>query len=83
MRPAETNQIPAHTGTPSQQGHHGSTPAAWVTFAIITCAFFIGTLALVLGNWPMFWVGVALIPIGAVAGKLLQRAGFGTIPRRR
>ena len=82
MSPAETTQIPAQSHAPAKQGHHGSTPAAWVTFVVITAAFVVGTLAVVLGNWPMFWVGVALLPIGAIIGKLMQKAGLGTIPRR-
>lgn len=56
---------------------HGSTPAAWAAVIIITIAFAVGTLAIVLGNWPMFWVGVALVAVGGIAGKVLQKAGLG------
>jgi hypothetical protein len=56
---------------------HGSTPAAWTAVVIITIAFIVGTLAIILGNWPMFWVGVALVAIGAIAGKVLGMMGFG------
>jgi hypothetical protein len=65
----------------SAHDSHGSTPAAWTTVVIITIAFTIGTLALVLGNWPMFWVGAALVPVGAIVGWLMQRAGLGAKPR--
>ena len=44
---------------------------------IITLAFVIGTLAVVLGNWPMFWAGAALVVVGAVVGKIMQRMGLG------
>jgi hypothetical protein len=56
---------------------HGSTPAAWTTVVIITLAFTVGTLAVVLGNWPMFWAGVGLVVVGAIVGKAMQAAGLG------
>ncbi len=45
--------------------------------AIIVIAFIVGTLAIVLGNWPMFWVGVALVVVGAVVGKVMAMMGLG------
>ncbi len=62
---------------PVQHDDHGSTPAAWTAVVIITIAFIVGTLAIVLGNWPMFWAGVALVIIGAIAGKVLAMMGLG------
>lgn len=56
---------------------HGSTPAAWTAVTIITIAFVVGTLAVILGNWPLFGVGVALVFVGALAGKVMQRIGKG------
>jgi len=56
---------------------HGNTPAAWTTVAIIVIAFIVGTLAIVLANWTMFWIGVALLVVGAVVGKVLSMMGFG------
>ena len=61
----------------SASNEHGSSPAAWTLVVIITIAFAVGTLALVLGNWPMFWVGVALVPVGALVGWIMKRAGLG------
>mgnify|MGYP007062766535 FL=1 len=81
MSDVHTNQAAANPG-PTKQGHHGSTPAAWTTVAIITIAFFVGTLAVIIGNWQMFWVGAALVVVGAVVGKIMQKAGLGTIPKR-
>ena len=81
MSEGHTNQAAANPGL-KKQGHHGSTPAAWTTVVIITIAFFVGTLAVILGNWPMFWVGAALVVVGAVVGKIMQKAGLGTIPKR-
>jgi len=70
----------AHALVP-EHDDHGSTPAAWTTVVIITIAFIIGTLAIVLGNWPMFWVGVGLVVVGAVVGKIMQSMGLGKKPK--
>lgn len=59
---------------------HGSTPAAWTAVAIITLAFAVGTLAVVLANWPMFWVGVGLVVVGALVGRIMQAMGLGKKP---
>lgn len=59
---------------------HGSTPAAWTAVTIITIAFIVGTLAVVLGNWPMFWVGVGLVVVGGIAGRVMQAMGMGKKP---
>lgn len=60
---------------------HGSTPAAWTLVVIVTLGFAVGTLALILNNWPLFWVGVALVPIGAIVGKVMQAMGLGAKDR--
>jgi hypothetical protein len=60
-----------------QHEDHGSTPAAWTTVVIIVLAFVVSTLALVLGNWPLFWVGVAMVFLGGVVGKVMAMMGLG------
>lgn len=67
---------------PNEPPHdsHGNTPAAWTTVVIIIIAFFVGTLGLVLGSWPMFWVGVGLVVVGAVVGRIMAMAGMGKKP---
>ena len=39
---------------------------------IITIAFTIGTASIIVGNWVLFWVSVALVAIGAIAGRVLH-----------
>ena len=57
---------------------HGSTPAAWTAVAIVLVAFTLGGVALMLGpSWVLFWVSVALLPIAAIVGKVMQAAGPG------
>ncbi|MCW2811933.1 MAG: uncharacterized protein JWP61_2391 [Friedmanniella sp.] len=57
--------------------HHGRTGAAWAGSAIAMVAFVIGGWAVVVQNWPLFWVGAALLVIAAVVGLVLQRMGYG------
>jgi hypothetical protein len=40
-------------------------------------AFLVGTIGVVIQNWPVFWVGVALVPVAGIAGKVLALMGFG------
>lgn len=56
---------------------HGSTPAAWTAVVIITIAFILGTLAVMFGNWPLFWVSAGLVVVGGIAGKVLAGMGYG------
>ena len=71
--PAES----AHTDHEESHDDHGSTPAAWTAVTIITLAFVVGTVAIVLANWTWFWVGVGLVLVGAVVGKVMQSMGLG------
>ncbi len=61
----------------TEDDSHGSTPAAWTAVIIITIAFTIGTAAIIVGNWVLFWVGVALVAIGAIAGRAMQSITLG------
>ena len=63
-----------------QHEDHGSTPAAWTAVVIITLAFTVGTVALILANWPLFCVGVALVFVGAAVGKVMALMGLGKKP---
>lgn len=62
---------------------HGNTPAAWTAVTIMMLAFVIGTLAVVLGNWPMFWIGgVALFVVGGIVGRVMSQMGYGQMPKQ-
>jgi len=60
--------------------HHGNTPAAWTGVVIILVGFVVGGLGLVIDSWLVFWIGVALVPIAMVIGKVMQRMGMGAEP---
>jgi hypothetical protein len=57
--------------------HHGSTPAAWTAVTLILVAFLVGAIGLVIGNWVIFWAGVAVGVIALVVGKVMQAMGMG------
>lgn len=58
--------------------HHGNTPAAWTGVTIMLIGFFVGAVGLVTGpNWLLFWIGVALQPIGVIVGKVMAMMGMG------
>lgn len=57
---------------------HGHTPAAWTTVILILAGFVVGAIAVILLNWPLFWIGgVGLVVVGGIVGKLMQMMGLG------
>jgi hypothetical protein len=63
--------------------HHGNTPAAWTGVTIMLIGWTVGGLGLVLGEMLLFWVGVALQPVGLVAGAVMAKMGMGAEPANR
>ena len=61
----------------TEDDSHGSSPAAWTAVITITIAFTIGTAAIIVGNWVLFWVSVALVAIGAIAGRVMHSRTVG------
>ena len=66
-----------HISSDLPHDDHGSTPAAWSAVVIITLAFALGTLAIIWGNWTLFWVSVGLVVVGGIVGKVMSMMGFG------
>ncbi len=58
-------------------GNHGSTPAAWTTVVLTILGFLVGAAGLLVGNWTVFWTGVALVVVACVVGKVMQAMGMG------
>jgi hypothetical protein len=58
--------------------HHGNTPAAWTAVTIMFLGFLISGLALPLEMVWLFFVGIGVIVIGAVTGKVMQMMGMGS-----
>jgi hypothetical protein len=62
---------------PSKQVHHGRTLAAWIGTTIALVAFILGGIAVVIQNWPLFWISAGLLVLGLIATKVLQAMGYG------
>ncbi|QLQ10455.1 MAG: hypothetical protein HZY75_08740 [Nocardioidaceae bacterium] len=60
--------------------HHGNTPAAWTAVSLVLLGFVLGGIGLVVNSMPLFWIGVALAPIGGIAGLIMSKMGLGTEP---
>lgn len=57
---------------------HGSTPAAWSAVIICLVGFAVGAIGVVLSvNWVLFVVGVVLVALSPIVGKVMSVAGFG------
>lgn len=56
---------------------HGHSVAAWTVSSLLMLSSIVATAGVVLGNWTMFWVGMALTPVAGIAGKVLALMGFG------
>jgi hypothetical protein len=61
----------------SAHDDHGNTPAAWTVLVIVTAAFIIGTVGLLVGSWVIFWVSVGVLVLGGIVGKVMQAMGLG------
>ena len=57
--------------------NHGSTPAAWTAVTIVMIAFLVGGIGILVASPVVFWLGVALIVVGVVVGKVMQMMGMG------
>ena len=57
--------------------HHGNTPAAWTGVTIILAGFVVGAIGLMVHNLVVFWIGVALVPVAVIIGKIMQKMGLG------
>jgi hypothetical protein len=56
---------------------HGHTVAAWTAVGIAMLGFLIGCIGVVVARPPIFWIGIALLPVALIAGKVLALLGFG------
>lgn len=61
----------------TEHDDHGHTVAAWTAVGIAILGFLVGSIGVVIAQPPVFWIGVALLPVAGVAGKVLALMGFG------
>jgi hypothetical protein len=73
-----------HRHENTTQAHHGNTPAAWTTVGLLLATSVVAGLAIVLGNWWLFFasaVGGTLVAL--LVGKIMHVMGMGgpRVPR--
>jgi hypothetical protein len=56
---------------------HGNTPAAWTAVTVMFVGFLLSGLALPLELPWLFFVGLGVVALGAVVGKVMQMMGLG------
>jgi hypothetical protein len=48
--------------------HGGVTALAWIVVAVVMAGSIVAGIALIEWIWPLFWVGVGLMVLGAIVG---------------
>ncbi len=74
QRPQQTSE---EVNSRGRHVHHGRTGAAWAGSSVAMVAFVLGGWAVVVQNWPLFWVSAGLLVVAAIVGYVLQRMGYG------
>jgi hypothetical protein len=59
------------------EGGHGHSVAAWSSVGVIIAGSLIAAVAMVAAQEWLFVVGVVVLAVGAVLGKVLAAMGFG------
>jgi len=49
-------------------GPHASF-GSWIACLIIIAGFAVGGVAMIVWNWPMFWIGVGVVVVGCVVAR--------------
>lgn len=57
--------------------NHGHTVAAWVTVSVVMLGAVLAAAGVLASVMALFWVGLAVCGLGAVAGRVLRALGFG------
>ncbi|WP_421741712.1 HGxxPAAW family protein [Cellulomonas sp.] len=57
--------------------NHGKTLAAWFTTYGVVIAFVVAALGVLFALVWLFWVGMALVALVLIGGKVLQASGHG------
>ena len=58
-------------------GGHGHTLAAWTAVSLMFVGFLLAGIALPLAQPWLFFVGLGIVDVGAVVGKVMQMMGMG------
>ena len=65
-----------------RRSEHGQTAAAWTFVTFLVVGFAIGCIGLIVATPWVVFVGIGVIVIGAIVGKIMQMMGMGQYDRR-
>ena len=75
-KPLESSQR-AYLPMVAPPTNHGHTTAAWVTVSVVMFGAVVSAVAVVAAKPWLFWVGLAVIVVGLLVGRLLKMLGLG------
>jgi hypothetical protein len=67
----------AYLPAASPPRNHGHTTAAWVTVTVVILGSVAASLGVLFALPWLFWVGMGVIVLGVVLGRVLKMLGFG------
>ena len=56
---------------------HGNSVAAWSTVIVMMAGFLLMALSVVVSVTALFFVGIGVIVVGAILGKVMSAMGYG------
>ena len=56
----------------SNVGGHGASVKSWIACLVIVIGFALGGVAMILWNWPLFWVSVGIVVVGSVFARAVH-----------
>lgn len=62
---------------PTHADNHGKNPAAWTMVTLVLIGSLVSAIAVVFARPLFFWIGIAIVAAGGIAGLILRSAGFG------
>lgn len=65
---------------PNTPHSHGNTPAAWTAVGVMIAGSIVCAASFFLDAPWVFFVGLGIVVLGLVVGKLMAMAGLGSLP---
>jgi lipopolysaccharide export LptBFGC system permease protein LptF len=75
----QRSAAPRRTAPASAASHHGSSVASWTMVLVVMLGALVLSVGIAAGSLTVDVVGVVIIVVGLVAGKVLSLAGYGTV----
>ena len=57
---------------------HGYSVAMWAAVGVAFVGFLVGTIAVMMLNWPLLYISFGILALSLVVGRVLSMMGFGS-----